>query len=66
LKKITFADFCYGAVFFCKDSVTKRRSEWKKKTKWRYEIMSVISMKQLLEAGVHFGHQTRRWNPKMA
>ncbi len=29
-------------------------------------IMSVISMKQLLEAGVHFGHQTRRWNPKMA
>ena len=33
----------------------------------REEIkMSVISMKQLLEAGVHFGHQTRRWNPKMA
>ena len=29
-------------------------------------IMAVISMKQLLEAGVHFGHQTRRWNPKMA
>ena len=28
--------------------------------------MTVISMKQLLEAGVHFGHQTRRWNPKMA
>ena len=28
--------------------------------------MAVISMKQLLEAGVHFGHQTRRWNPKMA
>ena len=28
--------------------------------------MSVIAMKQLLEAGVHFGHQTRRWNPKMA
>ncbi len=28
--------------------------------------MSVISMKELLEAGVHFGHQTRRWNPKMA
>jgi ribosomal protein S2, bacterial type len=32
----------------------------------RENIMSVISMKQLLEAGVHFGHQTRRWNPKMA
>lgn len=30
------------------------------------EVMSVISMKQLLEAGVHFGHQTRRWNPKMS
>lgn len=34
---------------------------------WRRKdfIMSVVSMKQLLEAGVHFGHQTRRWNPKM-
>ena len=31
----------------------------------RRKDMSVISMKQLLEAGVHFGHQTRRWNPKM-
>ena len=30
------------------------------------ESMSVVSMKSLLEAGVHFGHQTRRWNPKMA
>ncbi len=28
--------------------------------------MAVVSMKQLLEAGVHFGHHTRRWNPKMA
>ena len=28
--------------------------------------MAVVSMKQLLEAGGHFGHQTRRWNPKMA
>ena len=27
--------------------------------------MSVVTMKQLLEAGVHFGHQTKRWNPKM-
>ena len=34
--------------------------------KWRKRNMSVISMKQLLEAGVHFGHQTRRWNPKMS
>ena len=30
------------------------------------QTMAVVSMKQLLEAGVHFGHQTRRWNPKMA
>jgi small subunit ribosomal protein S2 len=30
-----------------------------------YLLMAVITMKQLLEAGVHFGHQTRRWNPKM-
>ncbi|MBE6617891.1 MAG: 30S ribosomal protein S2, partial [Ruminococcaceae bacterium] len=28
--------------------------------------MSIVSIKQLLEAGVHFGHHTRRWNPKMA
>ena len=28
--------------------------------------MSIVSMKQLLEAGVHFGHQTRRWNPRMS
>ncbi len=32
---------------------------------WRCLILSVVTMKQLLEAGVHFGHQTRRWNPKM-
>jgi len=37
-----------------------------KKTNGGVFKMSVISMKQLLEAGVHFGHQTRRWNPKMA
>ncbi len=36
-------------------------------TKFRRKTnMAVVSMKQLLEAGVHFGHQTRRWNPKMA
>jgi ribosomal protein S2 len=40
-------------------------TERKYKTKGENK-MSVISMKQLLEAGVHFGHQTRRWNPKMA
>lgn len=38
---------------------------WRKKQEV-HQHMAVISMKQLLEAGVHFGHQTRRWNPKMA
>ncbi|NLD52361.1 MAG: 30S ribosomal protein S2, partial [Clostridiales bacterium] len=36
------------------------------KTRRKTTNMAVISMKHLLEAGVHFGHQTRRWNPKMA
>jgi small subunit ribosomal protein S2 len=40
--------------------------KWMEENKPGGQIMSVISMKQLLEAGVHFGHQTRRWNPKMA
>lgn len=49
-------------TWFCKR--VKRTEE---KTRRGGEVaMSVISMKQLLEAGVHFGHQTRRWNPKMA
>ena len=40
---------------------------WWKKPKYKGERkMSVITLKQLLEAGVHFGHFTRRWNPKMA
>ena len=37
---------------------------WWKKPKEDIE-MSIITIKQLLEAGVHFGHHTRRWNPKM-
>ncbi len=41
-------------------------SIWKNNNQLEVNKMSVISMKQLLEAGVHFGHQTRRWNPKMA
>ena len=36
------------------------------KTKREELKMAVVAMKQLLEAGVHFGHQTRRWDPKMA
>lgn len=40
--------------------------ERRHKTTKEVFLVSVVSMKQLLEAGVHFGHQTRRWNPKMA
>ena len=41
-------------------------SRGKNKNKMEEKNMSVVSMKQLLESGVHFGHATRRWNPKMA
>jgi len=41
------------------------KTVWWKKPKEDIK-MSVVSIKQLLEAGVHFGHHTRRWNPKMA
>jgi small subunit ribosomal protein S2 len=39
---------------------------WRKNQKRRIKSMPVVTIKQLLEAGVHFGHHTRRWNPKMA
>jgi small subunit ribosomal protein S2 len=42
-----------------------RRSNWNTNQKGDLIPMSVVSMRELLEAGVHFGHQTRRWNPKM-
>ena len=45
--------------------ICRGRSGWKFKTREEVPILSVVNMKQLLEAGVHFGHQTRRWNPKM-
>ncbi len=53
---------------FCKTERTVARREvyGRKKPKNGGKNMNVISMKQLLEAGVHFGHQTRRWNPKMS
>ncbi|MEY4639930.1 MAG: ribosomal protein, partial [Actinomycetota bacterium] len=44
----------------------------KQKTEWRLRapkketlLMAVVTIRQLLDSGVHFGHQTRRWNPKM-
>ncbi len=51
--------------------ISSRLGRWKEikpggRKNQEEEKMAVISMKQLLEAGVHFGHQTRRWNPKMA
>ncbi len=51
---LDFFDFLTNSVMMRKNLTKKEKN------------MSVISMKQLLEAGVHFGHQTRRWNPKMA
>ena len=48
------------------DGLRKRENMRKNQNQMEERNMSVISMKQLLEAGVHFGHQTRRWNPKMA
>lgn len=58
-----FVPFRHGAVSMQWPEITGRR----KKPNNQEEIsMAVVSMKQLLEAGVHFGHQTRRWNPKMA
>jgi small subunit ribosomal protein S2 len=46
--------------------LTNVKTLWKLKQKREEKKMAVVAMKQLLEAGVHFGHQTRRWDPKMA
>ena len=54
---------CVGAAAFV--AVYALDALWWKKPKEDIK-MSIISIKQLLEAGVHFGHHTRRWNPKMA
>src|SRR3984957_9299539 len=43
--------------------ITRRRATTDNKRTW--PIMAVVTMKQLLDSGTHFGHQTRRWNPKM-
>ena len=56
-----------GAELFTFRAWLQGRKYMDEKTeKMEERKMNVISMKQLLEAGVHFGHQTRRWNPKMA
>ena len=65
LQKNTYADFSDGANPEVPDGLRKENIR-KIKNQMEERNMSVISMKQLLEAGVHFGHQTRRWNPKMA
>ena len=62
LTKNTSADSDGGALW----SRRKHKTQAEVKNQMEETNMSVISMKQLLEAGVHFGHQTRRWNPKMA
>ena len=62
LTKNTSADSDGGALW----SRRKHETQTEVKNQMEETNMSVISMKQLLEAGVQFGHQTRRWNPKMA
>ena len=62
MTKNTSADSDGGALW----SRRKYETQTEVKNQMEETNMSVISMKQLLEAGVHFGHQTRRWNPKMA
>ncbi len=59
-KKITRADTPSGWCLMVPEAGARKKNHMEERD------MSVISMKQLLEAGVHFGHQTRRWNPKMA
>jgi small subunit ribosomal protein S2 len=71
LSVIVSRQFTRGLIYYALSRFNggvKRRQSRRKKSKYILEehLMSVISMKQLLEAGVHFGHQTRRWNPKMA
>lgn len=65
--KTTFHTLIDAADVACRQtSFCCRRNQGRKiKTNLEEINMAVISMKQLLEAGVHFGHQTRRWNPKM-
>ena len=58
-----FARMVIIAKFMCRNDSVKHMEDYKQ---LEVNKMSVISMKQLLEAGVHFGQQTRRWNPKMA
>ena len=64
MKIHTYPDFEEVAVMRFPIKVTDMEDFFKKQEETN--MSNVISMKQLLEAGVHFGHQTRRWNPKMA
>ena len=54
------------ALFVCKYGIFDALRGAEEQPERNFIMSNVISMKQLLEAGVHFGHQTRRWNPKMA
>ncbi len=65
-KKHIYGYLCRCLTFFTFKEWWQRGKYMEEKTKMEERKMNVISMKQLLEAGVHFGHQTRRWNPKMS
>ena len=67
-KAFNLINHMYGG-YRCRIYAFRWLTDWKymeENNQMEVSKMSVISMKQLLEAGVHFGHQTRRWNPKMA
>src|SRR5687767_2259255 len=65
-ERSTHADRSHRAVPVDRRPVPgDQRGSAEEPTDRRSPIMPSVSMRQLLEAGVHFGHQTRRWNPKM-
>ena len=66
-KKHIYGYLCRCLTFFTFKGRWQRGKYMEEKNQfYGGKNMNVISMKQLLEAGVHFGHQTRRWNPKMS
>ena len=65
-KNHIYGYLCRCRILLRSKAVAKKEVYGRKNQKMEERKMNVISMKQLLEAGVHFGHQTRRWNPKMA
>jgi small subunit ribosomal protein S2 len=65
-QEIVVGDFeCDGLNKLFSHKPSRFCSAVQKKPKKEYAVMAVVTMRELLDSGVHFGHQTRRWNPKM-